>query len=863
MMDTKEVGKYRDFLLFLIFVIVLTALTPLIEKFFLEHLVHNTMDQVKSTFFLDFILIVAVIIYSALQMNFCNSVKPKATMTFVLLLLTGLYTYERAFNDFFTFITFRLSSSIAYLDTIFLVLMFHLGGYLKFLQTKKTIQKHNQLFEDAPISDPVDDKLDGLFDLASKKIAKIISKNSFETSFTIGLNGEWGDGKTSVLNFVKNNIEGENTIVFDFNPWMGYDKKVLIKDFFNSFSDALGRDLSDDFSIYSEELLDNGNSLTFYRFFRNIFYRKQSIQTIFEKLNEKIGLVNKKIIVFIDDVDRLDKEEIFELLKLIRKTANFKNTFFVLAYDRNYVNESIKGQSAESTIKYLDKIINVEINLPYFEKNTLKDYFQESLREVLPANVSFKIDNFLRSYEQDPTIWDLGFKENDLFLFWLNNFREIKKVINSIIVNYEGIYLNLNFLDVVHLEILRLKHPYLYRLLFTKKDELFKEDTNTGVYYFRPIDETKAAAKQFAKFLERNNKSGMDSSEKEITVLDYYLSEYVEINCIDDIEKEKINDLIHRLFPRYENNSFSYDVDSKILEGELSVRYATKFERYFSQTIFRNNIDEKTFLDFIEGDSMQIDSQIHKWIEEKKIKDLSTRLNKITHFKNGKAYENTIKASLEILGKDVKGNLIDFQKLSYKLMEWEDVAKFYSNVTDGKNFLISVFEEDSGNIQSKANLLHDLKLKNRRRGETMNKFPLTEEEIYGIQKGYLLKFIGEETEFTEGFWNLYFKNVKQKDDGEKYVDADINEKVKSILNSCNSKENFLLSLINNVGYYETSIKKEGIKLLFGKSEDFEDFFFREICSDIVEEFADFYEKVKGNSWNSVDFQFSHIKLPHD
>lgn len=126
-----------------------------------------------------------------------------------------------------------------------------------------------------------------------------------------------------------------------------------------------------------------------------------------------------------------------------------------------------------------------------------------------------------------------------------------------------------------------------------------------------------------------------------------------------------------------------------------------------------------------------------------------------------------------------------------------------------------------------------------------------------------MKFIGEETEFTEGFWNLYFKNVKQKDDGEKYVDADINEKVKSILNSCNSKENFLLSLINNVGYYETSIKKEGIKLLFGKSEDFEDFFFREICSDILQEFADFYEKVKGNSWNSVDFQFSHIKLPHD
>ena len=70
-------------------------------------------------------------------------------------------------------------------------------------------------------------------------------------------------------------------------------------------------------------------------------------------------------------------------------------------------------------------------------------------------------------------------------------------------------------------------------------------------------------------------------------------------------------------------------------------------------------------------------------------------------------------------------------------------------------------------------------------------------------------------------------------------------------------------MINNVGYYETSIRKEGIELLFGSFEDFENFFFNDICSDIVKEFSDFYEKVKENNWNSIDFQFSHIKFSLD
>ncbi len=99
------------------------------------------------------------------------------------------------------------------------------------------------------------------------------------------------------------------------------------------------------------------------------------------------------------------------------------------------MNDSIKHQSSETTVKYLDKIINVEINLPYFDKFLLKDYFLEQLDVVVPKDLKYKIDYFKKTYEKDPLIYDLGFEENDLFVYWLNNFREIKKIINSINVN--------------------------------------------------------------------------------------------------------------------------------------------------------------------------------------------------------------------------------------------------------------------------------------------------------------------------------------------------------------------------------------------------------------------------------------------
>ncbi|WP_444542237.1 DinB/UmuC family translesion DNA polymerase, partial [Capnocytophaga canimorsus] len=56
------------------------------------------------------------------------------------------------------------------------------------------MHKKNSIIDDSPISKDKDDQLEGLLKISADKIKKVILENKFAASFTIGLNGEWGDG---------------------------------------------------------------------------------------------------------------------------------------------------------------------------------------------------------------------------------------------------------------------------------------------------------------------------------------------------------------------------------------------------------------------------------------------------------------------------------------------------------------------------------------------------------------------------------------------------------------------------------------------------------------------------------------------
>ncbi len=101
-------------------------------------------------------------------------------------------------------------------------------------------------------------------------------------------------------------------------------------------------------------------------------------------------------LIFIDDIDRLDDNEIYTLFKLVKLNANFENFIFILNFDEEQVAKALmkrSGKEVEDGKKYLEKIINIPIHLPKIKINLLERLFRNQLAIVL-QNLDIKEEEY-------------------------------------------------------------------------------------------------------------------------------------------------------------------------------------------------------------------------------------------------------------------------------------------------------------------------------------------------------------------------------------------------------------------------------------------------------------------------------------
>ena len=68
----------------------------------------------------------------------------------------------------------------------------------------------------------------------AERIATFFSQLKGKESLVVGIEGEWGSGKTSFINLILNKVDETRVMVVKFNPWNFSDQNELVKDFFNS-----------------------------------------------------------------------------------------------------------------------------------------------------------------------------------------------------------------------------------------------------------------------------------------------------------------------------------------------------------------------------------------------------------------------------------------------------------------------------------------------------------------------------------------------------------------------------------------------------------------------------------------------------
>jgi len=240
----------------------------------------------------------------------------------------------------------------------------------------------------------------------AKNINNHYNQGEVNECLVIGLMGEWGDGKTSVLNLTQKHLKEINSEIeiVNFHPWLYSSYNQLIHLFFEDLINSItGDDLKDELRKYSLKL--DKLSLTktiisetlgsFSNSLKNVFEEfapKNSEEKTLTQLKNSINeeLVNHIVLCIIDDIDRLTKEEISEMFRLLKIIANFNNTIYLVAFDKKVVSDALNTIHQDGE-KYIEKIINVPLELSAITTLELENIFMKKIKETVKK---FRIKNY-------------------------------------------------------------------------------------------------------------------------------------------------------------------------------------------------------------------------------------------------------------------------------------------------------------------------------------------------------------------------------------------------------------------------------------------------------------------------------------
>ena len=320
----------------------------------------------------------------------------------------------------------------------------------------------------------------------AKTLSETLVKVPNNQAFTVGLYGTWGSGKTSIINLVTEYIAKqypENVVIVKFNPWLFSSVESLHMAFFGTLASGLGKSIptkaqaiGKDLEKYSQITGATNDSA------KLIFPHMALPLTVFakmglpiynlvtNKLNDGAGgaeavrnrvnelLVNsrKRVVVIIDDIDRLDSDEIHQIFKLVKNTAHFNNVSYLLAFDPVVVSEALAlryPQNPKVGGSFIDKIVQLPLDVPSVQQVLINKYLLEDMDKIIKRNkleiAQDEISRFQSTY--------LARGADRLF----TTPRKMTRYLNMIDFSVERLKSEANFTDIVLLDMIRMFFPEL------------------------------------------------------------------------------------------------------------------------------------------------------------------------------------------------------------------------------------------------------------------------------------------------------------------------------------------------------------------------------------------------------------------
>ncbi len=368
---------------------------------------------------------------------------------------------------------------------------------------------------DRPISGASEDRLG--FGSAAKHVAEAIAQLASPEGFVIGIEGNWGSGKSSFISLIVEAFKctGNGPEVVQFSPWLISSRGGLLRELFGEIAKA---------SLRIDAVDDHADGKT--GFFRRVAgglrskrygtreLRRRSLRALFDRFSGRLTAVSKvadiaaafelpgagvagaairagteavgsltgsssleedkeqirkelsrltrKIVVFVDDLDRLEPGEACEMLRLVRAVVDFPNIVYVLCYSREILAQHLTiALKVEKGEEYIEKIIQTTFSIPQPEAFDLRRMFRTELQDHYPEVFSDESPRGRQMRERLATVIDMDGGAT------LRTPRHVVRAMNVIRFHANPVLNQIDFADMIWLQLIRVRCMPLYRWIET------------------------------------------------------------------------------------------------------------------------------------------------------------------------------------------------------------------------------------------------------------------------------------------------------------------------------------------------------------------------------------------------------------
>jgi predicted KAP-like P-loop ATPase len=339
---------------------------------------------------------------------------------------------------------------------------------------------------DEPIKSPVEDGL-GRLPFISQLAQLLEQVGASASSTVVGLVGPWGSGKTSTVNLVVAGLDRERWAVAPLNPWALSGPDGVVADLLAAVRAALptkgtaaarARRALSHYGTFAAPLLSItplvGTAAK--DISQAAVTRLAGESTLQQRMLEVAAELDKlarPVLVVVDDVDRLQPDELLALFKAVRVLGRLPYVHYLLAYDEHTVLDVLRSTPVSAgnddrALAFLEKVVSLRLDQPPTQSALIERMFGEGLTAVL-ADVGGAITEDQRRRLAD--------EREALLMPALSEPRGITRFLAQL-----RAYLPLvgpgevDLVDFIVLTFLRTSQPRLYRALAAERAVLVSDD---------------------------------------------------------------------------------------------------------------------------------------------------------------------------------------------------------------------------------------------------------------------------------------------------------------------------------------------------------------------------------------------------